>query len=101
MAYVSYVLEITTPVVGSEIGTTAADTTCNIYIVNRGAISGNVSLYIGAAAGAADCVLFTFPIKPSATFILTDVYIKTGDKIFIDAPADFTVRVEGKEEPAV
>ena len=101
MAYVSYVLEIAVPAVASEIGTMAADTTCNIYIVNRGTVSGNVSLYIGAAAGAADCVLFTFPIKPSATFILTDVYIKSGDKVFIDSPADFTVRVEGKEEATV
>lgn len=74
-----------------------ADTTCNIYIVNRGNTSANFNVGISATTPALDDVIFyEFPLAGKGTFIITDVLVKTGDKVWVEATTNFTVRIEGK-----
>ncbi len=100
MAYIKNTLDVSTSNTWTAVGAVmTSDTRCNIYIVNRTTNSGNIRVGISAATPTdADCIFYDFPIAGKGTFIITDTLVKSGDGVWIYAPNNFTVRVEGKEE---
>ena len=74
----------------------AADSKINIYVVNRSTASGNIRLAVSTSSPtSAQYLFYDFPIAAKGTLITNDVYAKTGEFVWIYAPENFNVRVEG------
>lgn len=73
-----------------------ADSKINIYVVNRSTASGNIRLAVSTSSPTVGQYLFyDFPIAAKGTLITNDVYAKAGEFVWIYAPENFNVRVEG------
>ena len=82
----------------TDIGSVTADSTCNLYIVNKTSSSGNfkLAIYTSGLRTEEHFIFYDFPIKSKGTFILTDVILTAGETVSIDCPQNFTVRMEAK-----
>lgn len=99
MAIESYTFRVTTEDELVEVASITADSKCNIYICNYGGVLDiTIRLAISATSpGVADYIFYDFPIKSGGTFIITDVLIKSGDKVWINnSTPGLSVRVEGQ-----
>lgn len=80
----------------SVIPALTADSKINIYVVNRSTASGNIRLAVSTSTPTtAQYLFYDFPIAAKGTLITSDVYAKAGEFVWIYAPENFNVRVEG------
>lgn len=82
--------------------TATSDLTANIYVLNSTVTTGNIRLAITSSnpPTAQHYLFYDFPIKASGTFVLENVPVLSGEKVWIYAPANFVVRVGGVTDPA-
>lgn len=82
--------------------TATSDLTANIYVLNSTVATGNIRLAITSSnpPTAQHYLFYDFPIKASGTFVLENVPVLSGERVWIYAPANFVVRVGGVTDPA-
>ena len=83
--------------------TATSDLLANIYILNSTASTGNIRLAITSSnpPTAQHYMFYDFPIKASGTFVLENVPVLSGERVWIYSPANFVVRVSGSLDVAL
>lgn len=81
--------------------TATTDINANIYVLNPNAAAGNIRLAVTSAnpPTAQHYMFWDFPIKASGTFVLENIPMISGERVWIYSPTGFVVRVSGVVDP--
>lgn len=95
----NFVVSVANTVTTAYIAT--SDINANIYVLNPNAASGTIRLAITSAnpPTAQHYMFWDFPIKASGTFVLENVPMLSGERVWISSPIGFVVRVSGVVDP--
>lgn len=74
----------------------AADSQINVYIVNKSSNAGEFSLAIHSTTPTgAEIIYYNINLEAGSTFVAADLYAKTGDSVYVQAPVTWSARVDG------
>jgi hypothetical protein len=100
MAIFSYSFRTASSNEDLEVAEITADAKCNIYICSIGYPEEiTFRLAVSTASPSPEhFIIHDYPLRPNSTFVLNDILIKSGDKIWINTSyQSLSVRVEGQE----
>jgi hypothetical protein len=100
MAIFSYTYRTASSNEDLEAAEITADAKCNIYICSIG-YPEEITFRLAISAedpAPANFIIHDYPLRPNSTFVLNDILIKSGDKVWINTSyQSLSVRVEGQE----
>jgi hypothetical protein len=100
MAIFSYTYRTESNNEALEVAEITADAKCNIYVCSIG-YSNEITFRLAVSATSPNpehFIINDYPLKPNSTFVLNDILIKSGDKVWVNTSwQSLSIRVEGQE----